>query len=86
MSVTLRLALPNKSTSIYLSLLGVDTASNTVDLLVHLGTVMVALLTGTSDSELDARRMPSTDTSNLTQTLVSLAGQFACVPTGSHTC
>jgi hypothetical protein len=39
--------------------------ANAVDLLVGLGTVMVTFLTGTSDGELNARRMPSSNTSDL---------------------
>ena len=65
----------------YLSLAGVDSTTNAVDLLVQLGTVMVSLLTSTCNRELDARWMPGSDTSDLTQTLVGLTGQLACVPT-----
>jgi len=64
-----------------LSLAGVDSTTNAVDLLVQLGTVMVSLLTSTCNRELDARWMPGSDTSDLTQTLVGLTGQLACVPT-----
>ena len=39
--------------------------ADTVDLLVDLGTVMVSLLTGTSDGERHTRRMPRSDTSDL---------------------
>jgi len=59
--------------------------TNAVDLLVDLGTMEVALLTGTSHRERDARRMPRTNTGNLAETLVCLARQLACVPTRGDT-
>merc|ERR1719323_2299978 len=46
---------------------------------------MVSLLTGTSNGVLDTARMPGTDTSDLTQTLVRLPGQLLGMPTGGHT-
>jgi hypothetical protein len=69
----------------YLSVLGVDSSTNAVDLLVDFRTVMVTLLTGASDGEGNARRMPSSDTSDLAETLVRLARQFLCVPTAGDT-
>ena len=39
--------------------------ADSIDLLVHLGAMMIAFLAGTRDRELNARRMPSTDTSDL---------------------
>jgi len=68
-----------------LAVLGVETLAEIVDLLVDLGTVMVSLLTGTGDGELDTARMPSADTSDLTKTLVRLTGQFLGVPTRGDT-
>jgi hypothetical protein len=47
---------------------------------VDAGTVMVAHLTGTSNRPLDVRRMPSTDTSNLSQTLVCLSRKLLGAP------
>jgi len=59
--------------------------SNTVDLLVALGTMMVTVLTSTRDSELDSTWMPSTDTSDLAETFVSLARKTSGSPTSGDT-
>lgn len=63
----------NKS-DIYLSITSVNSSAETIDLFVDLGTMMVTLLTSTGHGEGDTTWMPSTDTSDLTQTLVSLTG------------
>ena len=68
-----------------LSILGVESITDVIDLLVDLGTVMVSLLTCTSDGELDSGRMPCSNTGNLSKTLVCLTGQFLTVPSGSYT-
>lgn len=57
----------------------------TVDLLVDLGTVMVTVLTGTGDLELDASRMPSTDTGDLAETTMGLTRQTGNTPTSDDT-
>lgn len=59
--------------------------ANAEDLVVARGTVVVTHLTGTGNSPLDVTRVPSTDTSNLTQTLVSLTGQLLGAPTAGDT-
>jgi len=63
----------------------VESVAQVIDLLVDLSSVMVTLLTSSGHSELNTRWMPSTDTSDLAETLVRLAGQLLCVPTGSDT-
>jgi len=65
----------------HLAILGMHTLSHAVDLLVHLRAMMITLLTGTRNRELDTRRMPRTDTSDLAQTLVRLTLQLLGVPT-----
>lgn len=69
-----------------LSVLGVVARPDVVDLLVDLGTVMVSLLTGTGNRELDSGRMPGSDTSDLAKTLVRLTWQLLGVPTRGHAC
>lgn len=46
---------------------------------------MVTALTGTGNGPLDVGRMPGTDTSDLTETLVSLARKLLGTPTGGDT-
>mmetsp|Transcript_26813 Transcript_26813/g.58434 ORF Transcript_26813/g.58434 Transcript_26813/m.58434 type:complete len:397 (+) Transcript_26813:764-1954(+) len=55
-----------------------------VDLLVDLSTVMVTVLTGAANGVRNAGRMPRSDTSDLTQTTMGLAGQTGDAPTGNH--
>lgn len=52
-----------------------DTSADSVDLLVELSSAVVAELTGTGDGPLDGSGMPSTDTTDLAETSVGLAGQ-----------
>jgi len=56
-----------------------------VDLLVHLSTVVIPILPSTSNCERDPSRMPSTDTSNLAEPSVSLAGKAGDTPTSDNT-
>ena len=53
--------------------------------MVDRGTVVVTHLTSTGNSPLDVVRMPSTDTSNLTETLVCLARKLLGAPTRGNT-
>ena len=46
---------------------------------------MVSVLTGTGDGVLNAARMPSTDTSDLPETLSGLSGKLGHSPTGGDT-
>lgn len=63
----------------------VVTLTNTVNLVVDRGTVVVTGLTSTGNSPLDVGRMPSTDTSDLAETLVRLARKLLGTPTSSDT-
>merc|ERR1712107_702777 len=67
-----------------LAVLHLETLSNSVNLLVDLSPVMVALLTSPGDRVLDPAWMPSSDTSNLSQSLVGFPGQFLGVPSAGH--
>jgi hypothetical protein len=52
--------------------LGVRTVSDPVDLLVLLGSVVVTVLTGSGNRVHDVRRVPSSDTGDLSETSVGL--------------
>ena len=62
-----------------------DGLADAVDLLVHLGTVMVSVLTGAGHLELDTAGMPGTDTGDLAETTMGLTGQASDAPTGGDT-
>ena len=64
-----------------LSILGVESITDVIDLLVDLGTVMVTLLTGARDGVLDSAGMPGTDTSDLAKTFMGLSWQLLGMPT-----
>jgi hypothetical protein len=49
------------------------------------GTVVVSVLTSTGNGPLDVVRVPSTNTGDLTQTLVGLTGKLGGTPTGGDT-
>jgi len=52
------------------------TCTNTIDLVVDLCSGVITKLTSTGTSPLDGSWMPSSDTSNLSKTSVSLSGKF----------
>lgn len=59
--------------------------TDSVNLVINRSTVMVTHLTSTGNSPLDVGRMPSTNTGDLSETLVSLSRQLLGTPTGSNT-
>jgi len=59
--------------------------TNAHDSLVDLSTVMVTLLTGTGQSEAASRRMPGTNTSDLSETTMRLARKSGNSPTRDDT-
>jgi len=59
--------------------------SDTVDLLVDLGTVVVTVLTSTGNREHDLRRVPRSDTRDLSETLVGLTRKLLGSPTVGNT-
>jgi len=71
--------------AIFLSIRGHCALPNAIDLLVDLGTMMIAFLTGSSNGELHTTGMPGTDTGNLSKTFVRLSWQLFRVPTAGDT-
>jgi len=65
--------------------LGVGTVADSVDLVVSAGSVVVTVLTGTGDREHDRRRVPSSDTGDLSETSVRLSGKLGDTPTLGNT-
>merc|ERR1712203_679114 len=59
--------------------------SDLVDLLVDLGTVVVSVLTGARHLELNAGRMPGSDTGDLAETTMRLTRQAGNTPTSHDT-
>lgn len=64
---------------------GVEAGADSVDLLVDLSSVMVSLLTRSSNGEGDSGWMPGTNTGDLSETLVSLSGKLLGVPSAGDT-
>lgn len=60
-------------------------ATETVDLLVEVSTVVETVLTSAGDGEGDALRVPRADTGNLAETTVSLTGEGGNTPTVDNT-
>jgi len=58
--------------------------SNAIHLLVEFGSVVESILTSSRNGEADSGRMPSSDTSNLSETLVRLSRKLTSTPTMSH--
>lgn len=69
----------------HLAVFGMDALTNSINLLVHLGTMMISFLTSARDSERHSAGMPRTDTSDFSQTLVGLTRQFLRVPSRRDT-
>ena len=59
--------------------------SDTIDLVVDRGTMMVSVLTSTTNSPLDVGWMPGTDTSDLSKTLVRLSWKLLGTPSACDT-
>jgi len=67
------------------STLAVRSFSESVDLLVDVSSVEVTSLTSTGNGVLDSARMPSSNTSDLSETLVSFSGESGNTPTFDDT-
>jgi len=70
---------------VVLALISQTGESDAVDLLVHLRTMVVAILTGAGDSPSDTGRVPGPNTSNLAETTVSLTRQASNTPASGDT-
>jgi len=66
------------------SIVLLSSLSNLVDLLVDFSSVMESVLSSSSNSEGNSGRMPSSDTGDLTKSLVSLSGKSSSTPSRSH--
>jgi len=62
-----------------------NTDTDSVDLLVHFSSVMVTQLTGSGDGESYSGRMPSSDTTDLSETSMGLSGESLGSESGSDT-
>jgi len=60
-------------------------APESIDLLVDLRSMVVTILTSARHRPLNSRRMPRSDTRDLSEALVSFAGQFGGAPTSGDT-
>jgi len=62
-----------------------NTNTDSIDFLVHFSSVMVTQLTGSGDGESYSGRMPSSDTSNLSETSMGLSGESLGTESGGDT-
>jgi len=62
-----------------------DTNTDSVDFLVHFSSMMVTQLTGSGNGESYSGRMPSSDTSDLSETSMGLSGESLGTESGSDT-
>jgi len=62
-----------------------DTNTNSVDLLVHFSSVVITQLTSSGNGESNSGRMPSSDTTNLSETSMGLSGESLGSESGSDT-
>jgi len=62
-----------------------NTNTNSVDFLVHFSSVVVTQLTGSGDGESNSGRMPSTDTTDLSETSMGLSGESLGTESGGDT-
>jgi len=68
-----------------LAALGFVAGTQSVDLLIDLDSVVVALLTASSNGVTDSRWMPSTNTGDLSETSMRLSRQFLGAPSAGYT-
>jgi len=62
-----------------------DTDTDSVDFLVHFGSVVITALTSSGNLESNSGRMPSTDTTDLSETSMGLSGESLGTESGSNT-
>jgi len=62
-----------------------NTNTDSVDFLVHIGSVVITELTGSGNGESNSGRMPSTDTSDSSETSMGLSGESLGTESGSDT-
>jgi len=62
-----------------------DTDTDSVDFLVHFGSVVITVLTSSGNLESNSGRMPSTDTTDLSETSMGLSGESLGTESGGDT-
>jgi len=68
-----------------LAVFGLVASTQSVDLLVDFNSVVVTFLTASSNGVTDSRWMPSTNTSDLSETSVCFSGKFLGTPSAGYT-